>query len=82
MLIVRVFLGVVSAGMAVFLGYVAYWSWALTIWSASRGWSGSNSLKLLGVTLSFPVGMTLLIVLTLAFAAVAIYALFLAKSDH
>ena len=77
MLIVRFCLGVSSLGMSVFLGYEAYWSWALTL----RGWGG-NGLQLLGVSLSFPVGMTLLVLLGLAFALGALYAFFFASSDN
>jgi hypothetical protein len=76
MFIARLCCGVLSLGLALPLGYEAYWSWVLTL----RGWGG-NGLQLLGVSLSFPVGMTLLVLLTLAFGFGAIYAFFLARSD-
>ncbi len=76
MLILRLCFGVFSLGMALFLGYEAYWSLALT-----QRWGGSG-LQLLGVTLSFPVGMTLLVLLGLAFALGTIYAFFFSSSDN
>ena len=77
MYIVRLCFGVLSLGLAVLLGYEAYWSWVLTL----RGWGG-NGLQLLGVSLSFPVGMSLLVLLTLAFAFGAIYAFFFSRADN
>jgi hypothetical protein len=44
--------------------------------------TGSNSLRLLGVTLSFPVGLAVLVALGLASALFAAYVLFLHRSDN
>jgi hypothetical protein len=79
MLIIRLFLALVALGGAAFFGYEAYWT--LAVVGALPG-TGSNSLSLLGVTLSFPVGLAVLLALALASALFATCVLFLHTPDN
>ncbi len=80
MVVARLCVSVASLGVAVLLGYQAYISWMVLVWAAAQG-GASASLQVLGVTMPFSVGMTLLVSLALAFAFLAVYALFVAKLD-
>lgn len=79
MFIVRLCLAAAALGAAAFFGYEAYWT--LAVACAFPG-IGGNSLRLLGVTLSFPVGLAVLVVLALVSALFAAYVLFLHRSDN
>jgi len=79
MFIIRLCLALVALGAAAFFGYEAYWTVAVA--GALPG-TGSNSLQFLGVTLSFPVGLTVLVALGLASALFGAYVLFLNSSDN
>ena len=79
MFILRVCLVLVAMGAAAFFGCQAYW--ALAVACALPG-TGGYSLRLLGVTLSLPVGLAVLVGLALASALFAAYLLFLKKADN
>ena len=79
MFIIRLCLALVALGGAAFFGYEVYWTMAVA--GALPG-TGSNSLRLLGVTLSFPVGLAVLVALALASALLAAYVLFLHGPDN
>ena len=76
MMIIRLFLALISLGVAAFLGCTAYGCWAV-----SRNW-GRGNLDLLGVSIPFPLGMVLLVTLALLFVLGAIYAFFYHDSKN
>lgn len=80
--VLRFCLGVMSLGAAIYLGCTAYGCWAVRGILRACGGSGDKA-EFLGVTWSYPRGMTLLVVLFLIFAFAAIYAFFFpAQSDN
>ena len=68
MIIIRLFIALLSLGVAAFLGFAAYECWEVSI-TLGRG-----DLDLLGLSVSFPVGMVLMVTLTLLFAFGGFYA--------
>lgn len=78
MWIIRLCLAVVALGAAGFFGYAAYGS--LAVATAAPG-TGSPAMELLGVTVSFGVGLSILGALALASALFAVYLLFSGWSD-
>ena len=67
-------LGLISVGAAVWFGCNAYWCW--TVRRAVRNCGGNgDQTEIFGVTLPYPLGMALLLVLFLIFAFAGIYAL-------
>ena len=69
MIIIRLFIALLSLGLAACLGFAAYNCWAVSIFL------GVGDLNFLGLTISFPLGMILLVTLTLLFAFAGLYAL-------
>ena len=79
--ILRFCLGLTSLGATLCLGWTAGRCW--TVWGIARALGGGDKAELLGITLPFPIWMTLLGGVTLIFAFGAIYALFFAShSDN
>ena len=76
MILVRLFLALLSLGVAGFLGWTAYACWAI-----SNNW-GCGAMDLLGVSVPFPLGMALLVGLALLFALGAVYAIFYPDSKN
>lgn len=79
MFIIRLCLAAVALGGAAFFGYEAYWTLAV---AGTLPGTGSNLLRLPGVTLSFPVGVAVLVVFAVAWALFAAYVLFLHRSEN
>ena len=78
MLVIRLGLALAGLGGAMFFGYEAYWT--LAVPGALPG-TGSTSLRFLGVTVPFSIGLAVLVALALASAFLAAYVLFLHRSD-
>jgi len=72
---VRYCLGILSLGAAICLGFSAYACLFARDFARALGGRGDMS-KFLGITLPFPIMMTLLVVLCLLSAFAAVYALF------
>jgi hypothetical protein len=72
----RLCLGLISGGAAVWFACNAYWCWTVRRAVRSCGRNGAKA-EIFGVTLPFPLGMALLVALFLTFAFVGMYALFL-----
>jgi hypothetical protein len=67
---IRLFIALLGAGAAVFLGWTACACWVI-----SKNWGGGN-LDSLGVSVPFPLGMLLLVGLALFFALGSVYVFF------
>jgi hypothetical protein len=80
MLVARFCLGMMSLGAAICLGFGAYACWLNRGIARALGGSGQK-VMVLGVTLPYPMAMTLLAVLCLIFAFAAVYALFFPKQS-
>ena len=76
----RCCLSVMSFGVALLLGTEAYWCPVRRRILRACGGSGDTA-EIFGLTLPYPMAMTLLVVLALIFASGAIYAFCPAKSD-
>jgi len=70
----RFCLGMLSLGAALYLGLAAYGTWFNHGLLNPSG--PSQKADILGVTLQYPIAMTLLVILSLTFAFAAVYALF------
>jgi hypothetical protein len=78
MFILRLCLAAVALGAAAFFGYEAYWTIAV---AGSSPGTGNASLQLLGMTLSFRVGLTILVALAVTSALFAVSVFFIYRSD-
>ena len=76
LILIRVVCGIVGLGAATFLACSAYWCWEIA------GNLGRGNLEFFGISVPFPLGMTLLIVLSLMFAIGGIYAFLFPASDN
>ena len=76
MFLLRLLLSLISLGVAAYLGYTAYSCWAVAVNL------GAGPFNFAGLSLSFPLGMSLLVVLSLLFALLAIYGLFFPNSEN
>jgi len=73
--LVRFCFGMMSFAAAICLGFCAYSCWLTRDIARALGGHGDKS-KILGVTLPFPIMMTLLVIFGLVFAFAAVFAFF------